>query len=250
LLWLERFGVAQLAQRRARALSGGEAARVALARAFVTEPALLLLDEPFGALDAPTRAPLLPALRQRLGDTGAAAVLVTHDLGEAFAFGDRLALLDQGRIIATGHAPALMSRPPSRRAAELLAIETILPAHIQTIVGNDLLVILHPDGPVVRVRQGQDHLAAGDDVTFTLPAFAARALRLGACDPTADNLIGGVITAVTPLPSGTRLTVATPAPIVVVAPWDPACGPWMIGDQVVVSFPTDAAHVVSERRHG
>jgi tungstate transport system substrate-binding protein len=80
---LARFGVADLAARPARTLSGGEAQRVALARAFAVDPALVLLDEPFAALDAETRATLLPEVGARLRASGAACLLVTHHPDEA-----------------------------------------------------------------------------------------------------------------------------------------------------------------------
>ena len=153
--WLERFGVAHLTNRRARTLSGGEAARVALARAFATEPAMLLLDEPFSALDAPTRSSLLPALRQRLHETGTAAVLVTHDRDEAFAFADRIAVMEAGRIVACGDAPSLIAYPPSHQVALLLGIETILPAQVVCIEGEHAVVALTTCG----------HIAANPDAS-------------------------------------------------------------------------------------
>ena len=82
----------------ARTLSGGEAQRVSLARAFAVEPELLLLDEPFAALDPATRAALVPELAARLRETRTAAVIVTHDASEAVALADRLLVLVDGRI--------------------------------------------------------------------------------------------------------------------------------------------------------
>ena len=94
---LARFGVAHLADRSARTLSGGEAQRVALARAFAVDPALLLLDEPFAALDPETRAILLPQVGERLRASGAAALLVTHHPEEAAALATRTLRLAGGR---------------------------------------------------------------------------------------------------------------------------------------------------------
>jgi tungstate transport system ATP-binding protein len=81
--WLDRFGVGHLATRNTRDLSGGEARRVSLARAFAIEPAILLLDEPFAGLDAETRASLIPELAERMRETGVTTLLVTHDAAEA-----------------------------------------------------------------------------------------------------------------------------------------------------------------------
>jgi ABC-type sulfate/molybdate transport systems ATPase subunit len=90
--------VAQLAPRNTRDLSGGEARRVGLARAFALEPAILLLDEPFAGLDAETRATLLPLLAQYLGETGVTTLLVTHDPWEADVLADQRVILHNGRI--------------------------------------------------------------------------------------------------------------------------------------------------------
>jgi tungstate transport system ATP-binding protein len=95
---LERFGVGHLADRPARTLSGGEGQRVSLARAFATDPALLLLDEPFAALDAETRAALLPAVAARLRAAGAACLLVTHHPDDAAALADRTVHIVGGRV--------------------------------------------------------------------------------------------------------------------------------------------------------
>ena len=85
-------------------LSGGEAQRVSLARAFAVEPELLLLDEPFAALDPATRAALVPELAARLRETQTAAVIVTHDATDALALADRLLVLINGRIAHCEHA--------------------------------------------------------------------------------------------------------------------------------------------------
>lgn len=100
--WLEHLGIAHLEKRPARQLSGGEAQRVSLARAFVLEPELLLLDEPFSALDSPTRSRLLDDLGRLLKDTSTTTVFITHDLGEAQRLAKRLAVLLAGRLAGAG----------------------------------------------------------------------------------------------------------------------------------------------------
>ena len=247
-IWLERFGVGHVADRQARRLSGGEAARVALARAFATEPVLLLLDEPFSALDAPTRTSVLPALRHRLHETGAAAILVTHELDEAFAFGGRIAVMDNGRIVACGEPSCLIAHPPSPRAATLLGIETILPGQIVRIVGEHAVVALQPAGPLVRARTSR--LAAvglGEEVTVTLPASAVQVLRPEEeCAPE-RNVLPGTVSAVSSLSSGTRLVVETPAPIVGLVPWHFPDDRWAVGDLAVVAFSPESVHVIPRR---
>lgn len=243
--WLDRFGVLHLTTRKARGLSGGEASRVALARAFATDPALLLLDEPFSALDAPTRAALLPALRVRLRETGAAAVLVTHDLEEAFAFTDRVVLMDQGTIVASGSAPQLIARPPSRRAAELLGIETILSGLVVGADGDTLTFVAIPGEVPVRAC-GALSIAnsARFPATLTLPASAARILRPDERPPTCWNALAGTVKAVAPHRAGWRIVIETPAELVAISPWEQTATPWAPGDRVTVAFPPEAAYVV------
>ncbi|HLI27330.1 MAG TPA: ATP-binding cassette domain-containing protein [Chloroflexota bacterium] len=107
-VWLERLGIAALARRPARTLSGGEARRTSLARALVLEPELLLLDEPFAALDYPTRQALLGELPGLLAAARTTTVLVTHDPYEALAVARRAVALREGRIVAEGPVRAVL----------------------------------------------------------------------------------------------------------------------------------------------
>jgi len=101
---LAEMGLAGMEGREVSSLSGGEAQRVALARAFAAEARLLLLDEPFGNVDRPTRADLLQRLRARLsGDPGGpGALIITHDPADALELGARILLLREGRLLADG----------------------------------------------------------------------------------------------------------------------------------------------------
>jgi tungstate transport system ATP-binding protein len=119
--WLERLGVAHLSDRPARKLSGGEAQRVSLARAFVLQPDLLLLDEPFTALDAPTRLRLLEDLRSVLAETRMTTIFITHDLEEARKLSTRMAVMLDGRIEQSGTPDEVFERPIDDRVASFLA---------------------------------------------------------------------------------------------------------------------------------
>jgi tungstate transport system ATP-binding protein len=101
-LWLERFGVRHLARQSARTLSGGEAQRTGLARAFALQPDVLFLDEPFASLDYPTRSALLGELRSILKEMNTTTLLVTHDFSEIPALAQTVAVLYQGRIVKNG----------------------------------------------------------------------------------------------------------------------------------------------------
>jgi ABC-type sulfate/molybdate transport systems ATPase subunit len=124
--WLVRLDLAGLATRRASALSGGEAQRVSIARALVLAPRILLLDEPFSALDAPTRAELLADLRDVLASIGATSLLVTHDRHEASAIADRVAILHAGELRQIGPTASVLEHPADADCARLLGFENLL----------------------------------------------------------------------------------------------------------------------------
>jgi len=126
--WLERLGIAHLAARPARTLSGGEARRTSLARALVLEPELLLLDEPFSALDAPSREALLVDLQHVLPQSQAAVVIVTHDLYEAAALADRIGVLSQGKLLQIGPIEEVLTSPVSKEVAVFVAVQNRMSA--------------------------------------------------------------------------------------------------------------------------
>jgi tungstate transport system ATP-binding protein len=132
--WLERLGIGHLAGQRARTLSGGEAQRASLARAFVLEPELLFLDEPFASLDQHGREALALELEAILHESRIATVLVTHDRAEAMMLGHDVAVLMDGRVRQQGEARAVLTRPASESVARFLGIENLLMA---TVVGRD-----------------------------------------------------------------------------------------------------------------
>lgn len=109
--WIKAMGIESLSKRRASQLSGGEAQRVSLARAFVLEPELLLLDEPFAALDPPTRTKLLEDLSAILSEDHRTAVFVTHNLNEAAKLSHRIAVVIGGVMRQVGTVRQIKSHP-------------------------------------------------------------------------------------------------------------------------------------------
>ncbi|HYN48981.1 MAG TPA: ABC transporter ATP-binding protein [Candidatus Nanopelagicales bacterium] len=128
--WLDRLGIGHLRDRPARQISSGEAQRASLARAFVLEPDLLLLDEPFASVDAATRAQLLDDLDDLLRTTPVACVLVTHDLAEAVRVGDRMAVLLDGRIRQEGAPEAVLAAPIDAEVAAFVGTDTRIPGTV------------------------------------------------------------------------------------------------------------------------
>ena len=123
---LELIGLPGIEKRKVGQLSGGEGQRVALARALATRPKLLLLDEPLSSLDTEVRMNLQEAIRNIQRELGVTTIFVTHDLGEAMAMSDRMALLLNGEIVALDTPEALFHRPRSLAAARFMGVSTFL----------------------------------------------------------------------------------------------------------------------------
>jgi tungstate transport system ATP-binding protein len=102
------FGISQLLGRSARKLSGGESQRVSLARAFAIKPELILLDEPFSALDAPTKKSLMGDLGQIFREADTTAVFSTHDINEATRMASHVAVLNEGRLVQAGEVAEVL----------------------------------------------------------------------------------------------------------------------------------------------
>lgn len=134
--WLGRFGIAHLARRSARTLSGGEAQRVSLARSLVLEPEVLLLDEPFSGLDTPAREALIGDLERVLRETGTTTVFVTHDRDEALRLGDRVAVMMDGRIRQVGPPAEVFASPLDEEVAAFVGVETIVPGRVRAQDGG------------------------------------------------------------------------------------------------------------------
>jgi ABC-type Fe3+/spermidine/putrescine transport system ATPase subunit len=161
---VDLLGLDGLESRLPAQLSGGQQQRVALARALAREPRLLLLDEPFSALDSAIRKPLrreLVKLKERLGLT---VLFVTHDLREAYNLADRLVVYDAGRTLDHGPRDRVYNAPASSRVADLIEFRNILQGRVVASEGGGLNVDI--GGTTVRTRQFQ--FAPGDAVNVAI----------------------------------------------------------------------------------
>jgi len=123
--WLDRFGVADLAGRKPRQLSGGQAQRVSIARALATDPRVLLLDEPFAGLDVGVAAGLRVELARHLTSYDGVTLLVTHDAIDALTLADVVWVLDEGELVQVGPPREVAARPLTRHVARLVGLNVI-----------------------------------------------------------------------------------------------------------------------------
>lgn len=239
--WLKHLHIEHLAEQRAGHLSGGEAQRVSLARAFALDPDIILLDEPFSGLDSPTRTRLLEEFQLLLANTGKTTVFVTHDMNEALFLGNRVAVLLDGKLCQVGPPDEVFAAPASPEVAAFLGVDT-------TVSGE---VIAAEDGHVVVSVNDQRVEAVGDvdagrpvmvclrpeDVTLwageDLPASSAR------------NRLSGPISKI--MPRGQLIHVVVDCGFPVSAAITRASAREMAlenGKRVTVTFKASAVHLI------
>jgi len=206
---LSAWGVEALADARVDEISGGEQARVALARAFAPRPQLLLLDEPFASLDPPTREALMEKAQSILRERGTPAVWVTHDREEALTLGRTMAVVQNGRVAQTGVPEEIFRRPASPEVAAFVGLGTVWHGIVQAREAGVMrvrcasLVLratggLAPGTPVVTFIRSEDvellplSAPAGeaDAPASARPAVAAAARAPGGEDPRKGGMRG------------------------------------------------------------
>ena len=204
---LERFGVGELADARPRALSGGERQRVALARALAREPRALLLDEPLSALDSRTRASASRELSRVLDAASSPAILVTHDFEEAALLGDRVAVLDGGRVVQTGTAAELAAAPASAFVADLTG-SVVLTGCARPCEHGLTEVALDGGGSVISVDHGSGRVAVAVhpwEISLEPPGSAA--------EDSIQNRLSATVCSVTPVGNRVRVGLVAPQPL-------------------------------------
>jgi molybdate transport system ATP-binding protein len=206
LALLERFGVAHLADARPRTLSGGERQRVAVARALAREPAALLLDEPLSALDTRSRAAGGRELASVLAETGVPSILVTHDFTEAALLGDRVGVIDGGRVVQLGTAAELAAAPASAFVADFTGA-VVLTGTAEAAPDGLTHVALDGGGSVVSTDPGHGPVAVS-----VYPWEIALAPAGADHRDSAQNHLAAQVLSVTAVGNRIRVGLAGPQP--------------------------------------
>ncbi len=194
--YLERFGIGHLAKRSARKLSGGEAQRTSLARAFVTRPEIVFLDEPFSALDPPTREALTGDLERILRETRTTAIASTHDQTEALRLADRIAVVNAGKIAQIGPVGEVMNRPVDEFVASFVGMETVLPGRVIRITNGIFTAAVAGGREIAAV--GQPEIGAGV-ICCIRPENVTLSTQTPSQESSARNVFTGTIRKITPL---------------------------------------------------
>jgi spermidine/putrescine transport system ATP-binding protein len=246
---LERVGLAAEARRRPAQLSGGQQQRVALARALVNRPAVLLLDEPLGALDQKLRKQLQVELKRIQREVGITFIYVTHDQEEALTMSDRIAVMNRGVVEQVADPETVYERPATTFVAGFIGVSNLMPAEVVSANGAGAELKLDA-GPVVRTgdsggaaAQERVHAVVRPE-KLSLSAASSAAPTDGASveGQVQDSLYLGTATQMTvQLQDGTRLTVLVPNADAEARHELP-----VPGDQARLSWSADNIHVVRD----
>lgn len=185
---LERFGLAALASRRPHELSGGQKQRASIARALVTEPRLLLLDEPVRGFDYPLRQDFYEILRDVRQTYRIPILLVTHDVREGFELAAQMAVYEAGRIVQTGAPEEIFQHPRSASVARLFGITNIFSGTIETLDPSADTTCIRTEAFPVVVPYLPGRLK-GDSVSFCIPQEHVQLLAGGESERARENSI-------------------------------------------------------------
>jgi spermidine/putrescine transport system ATP-binding protein len=196
-------------RRKPSQLSGGQAQRVALARALINRPAVLLLDEPLGALDLKLRKQMQVELKRIQQEVGITFIYVTHDQEEAMTMSDRIAVMNRGRYEQLGDPESLYERPTTRFVAGFLGISNLLPGRIEGTAGADdrYSVLRLADDTAVRVPRRQTNGHANIEI-----GVRPEKIRMHSVDsqvPAASNQLAGTVRDASYLGVSTQYIVET-----------------------------------------
>ena len=199
---LERFKLTTAAERRPALLSGGQKQRCSIARALISGPRALLLDEPARGLDAPLRADLYEVIRQVQAEFAAPVLVVTHDLEECFALGEEMIVLHEGRVAQMGAPAVVLDRPATLEVARLIGRHNLIAAEIVHLDPQRDRSLLRTASGEIASRYYPGHLK-GDRVTLCVRTD--RVVAHPGPEPPAGGALPVRLERTVARPQGTRL---------------------------------------------
>ncbi len=212
-------------------LSGGQQQRIAIARAVVTEPRLMLMDEPLSNLDAKLRLEMRTEIRRLHQELGLTTIYVTHDQEEALSLSDRVVLMEQGVIRQAGTPREVYLEPMSAYAANFLGSRNLLPVRV-TAVSEGRIDVVTVSGTTLRGTP-RGTFAPGDEA---IAAIRPEHIALFAQRESGDNTASGTVRAVEFLGQGTELVIQGALAEEIIARTDDI---WSQGDTIVVRVPPE-----------
>jgi putative spermidine/putrescine transport system ATP-binding protein len=226
-----------------RQLSGGQQQRVAMARALVSRPRLLLMDEPLGALDKKLREQMQAEIRRIHRSVGTTVVYVTHDQSEALTMSDLVVVMHRGRIAQVGTPRALYETPTNAFVAEFIGDSNLLPVHMIEAAGGGCAVKID-NGPVIRALPGQLAFSANGRA-FLLVRPEDMAIELRSASRAQDHQrLEGTITELSFYGDVFKLGIAVGGEVLKAKVARDEAGGFAVGRQVFVSWKPDAARLL------
>jgi spermidine/putrescine transport system ATP-binding protein len=242
---LELVQLGGMGNRKPSQLSGGQQQRVALARALVNKPAVLLLDEPLGALDLKLRKAMQIELKQLQVQVGITFIYVTHDQEEALTMSDRIAVMNKGRILQLGDPVTLYEKPANRFVADFIGESNFIQGTVRAVV--DGKVQIQVDGASVEATYGGQPVESGQAALFTVRPEKLRLAHAGEPLPAA---LSGIIEEVIYIGTDTRFMLAMPSGQSMIVRLQNGCGidlgEFKKGDPAKVFWYPEDAHILAE----
>jgi spermidine/putrescine transport system ATP-binding protein len=241
--WIEKLELGEFAERNVTQLSGGQRQRVALARALVTEPKVILLDEPLSALDAHLSVRMQALLRSLQRELGITFIYVTHSQVEAFSMADRVVVMSRGKVEQIGAPKDIYRKPANRFVADFIGNVNVFRGPAESIV-DGVTTIRTPVGMMTALTNGST-AQVGQEIDFFVNAdqIQVGGAELGSNSVSGKLLsykfVGNMVTLYLELAAGLELKVSIPEPT-----YDKLNV--KIGDQVSASWHTEAAHVFTK----
>ena len=250
---LDRVQLEQLAERMPAMLSGGQQQRVALARALITNPRVLLLDEPLSALDEFLRLKMRGELKSLQNELGITFVHVTHTQPEAIALADMVVVMDHGRIDQAGSAREIFARPATPYVARFMGGQNVLTGTVREIEG-DVVIITDARGPVYEARlNGASLPVTGAPMSLVVRRDRIEVTRSTAELPTTPNTIIGHVAAIEYQGTFVKVTINVGGKELFVANLGDDFyfnDPITVGDTVAAHWSTDDVHILSRADSG